>query len=71
MDRSGNRTALPRCYTVQEVKELVELIRHDPDLSPDRFAGMLELVQLLAHYENMTDEEIEAEVRSVYRNANR
>lgn len=62
--------ALPRHYAVQEIRELVELLRHDPDTSAEKVSGMLQLVQLLAHFENMTDEEIESEVRNNYRKDN-
>jgi hypothetical protein len=58
---------VPRQYSVREIKELVDLLRHDPDMAPEKFAGMLELVQLLAHFEYMTDEDVEAEVRNAYK----
>nr|WP_322624512.1 hypothetical protein [uncultured Flavobacterium sp.] len=64
-----NTAVLHRSYSVQEVRELVELLRHNPDLSPEKFSGMLELVQILAHFETMTDDEIASEVRNKYRNS--
>lgn len=58
---------LPRKYSASEVEELVAIFRHDPEMPPEKFAGMLDVVKLLAHFEYMTAEEIEEEARAAYR----
>ena len=58
---------VPRNYSVRGIKELVEFFRNDSNISADCFAGMLKVVELLVHFEHMTDLEIEAEVCNVYR----
>lgn len=52
---------LPRTYSVQEIKQLVDVLRHNSDMQPEQLAGMDELVRLLRHYEYMSDEDIERE----------
>lgn len=52
---------LPRTYSVQEIEQLVDVLRHSPDIQPEKLAGMDELVQLLRHFENMSEAEIESE----------
>lgn len=52
---------LPRTYSVQEIEQLVDVLRHSPDIQPEKLAGMDELVRLLRHFENMSEAEIESE----------
>ncbi len=59
----------PRTYSVQEIEQLVELLRHSPDMQPDRLAGMVELVRLLRHYEHMGAAEIERETINYIRSS--
>ena len=58
---------IPRKYSVSDVKQFVELLKHDPDMPSEKLAGMDELLQVLAHVEFMTDEDIAKEVSTVYR----
>ena len=55
----------PRSYSVAEVQWIVDLFReHDPDISPEQVAGMDRLVEVLRHYEHMSDVDIEAEIKA-------
>jgi hypothetical protein len=65
--KGSDQMTMPRRYSVSDVRELVELFRDDPDILPQKFEGMLEVANLLAYFEQMTDEEIEAETRKAYR----
>lgn len=44
------------------------MFRDDPDMSPEKFAGMADVVQILAHFKFMTDDDIEIEVRNRFKN---
>ena len=59
--------ALQRKYSVSEIKEFVELFRHDADTMPEKIQGMTDLVTILAHFEYMTDTQIEREAIEAYR----
>ena len=50
-----------------EIRELVELYRDDPELSPDKFSGMDYLASLLEYLQTKTDGELAAEVRAFCR----
>lgn len=57
----------PRKYTATEVKQFVDLVCNNPDISEDEIAGMYKLVKMLTHFEKITDAEIEAEVQRTCR----
>ncbi len=56
-----------RRYTASEIRELVELFRDDPEISPEKFSGMAFLAALLEYLESKTDSDIAAEVRAFCR----
>ena len=56
-----------RTYTAGEVHAIVELLRDNPDIPPEQLKGMLFLVDILKHFELMTDADIEGEVRAFCR----
>ncbi len=56
-----------RKYTASEIRELVELFRDDPEISPEKFSGMAFLATLLEDLESKTDSNLAAEVRAYYR----
>ena len=60
MDRTPIRT-----YTASDVREIVELLRNDPEMSAEKFSGMEQLADILTHFEGMTEAGIEAEVRAI------
>lgn len=53
---------LPRTYTVDDVAQFIKLIEHDPDISQEKVAGMKMLADMLACFERLSDEQIEAEI---------
>lgn len=55
---------MTRTYTASEVREIVELLRNDPDMSEEKFSGMEALSDILSYFEEKTDAEIEAEVKA-------
>ncbi len=55
-----------RTYAVDEVEELVSLLGNNPVIPAERYAGMLDVLLMLRHFEGMSDAGIEAEVRSIY-----
>ena len=59
--------SLPRRFTATEIRELVELFRDDPELSPEKFSGMDYLASLLEYLQTKTDGELAAEVRAFCR----
>lgn len=62
---------LSRTYSVQEIKQLVDVLRHNPDMQPEQLAGMDELVRLLRHFESMSDEDIERETANYMRTSSK
>ncbi|MBF0562332.1 MAG: hypothetical protein HQL37_09980 [Alphaproteobacteria bacterium] len=52
-----------RRYSAADVREIVEVFRDAPDISPEKFSGMLGVAKILEHYETMTDQEIINEIR--------
>lgn len=60
-----------RTYTVREIEDLVNALRHSPDTQPEKLAGMDELVRLLRHFENMSDEDIERETVNYMRTSSK
>ena len=65
-------TDLPiRTYTADDVREIVELLRDDPDMSPEEFSGMDHLAEILKHFEGKTAADIEAECRDFFRSDRR
>ncbi len=53
---------LPRTYTANDVMQFIRLIEHDPDISQEKVAGMKMLADMLACFERLSDEQIEAEI---------
>lgn len=56
-----------RTYTASEVREIIELLRDDPDMSAEKFSGMEALADILTYFEDKTDADIEAQVKATYR----
>lgn len=56
-----------RTYTASEVREIIELLRDAPELSAEKFSGMEHLADILMHFEEKTDADIETEVQAAYR----
>jgi len=57
-----------RTYTASDVQEIVELLRDDPDISPEKFEGMAFLAEILKCLESKTDADIDRDVRAFCRN---
>ena len=56
-----------RTYSAADVREIVELLRNDPDMSAEKFSGMERLADILKYFEGMTEADIEAEVQNFFR----
>ena len=56
-----------RTYTADDVREIVELLDNDPDMSEEKFSGMERLAEILKHFEGKTEVNIEAECRDFFR----
>ena len=56
-----------RTYTAPEIRELVELFRDDPEISPEKFSGMAYLATMLEDLETKTDSDIAAVARAFCR----
>lgn len=56
-----------RTYSASEIRQLVDFMRKGGDLSASEIAGMEKLVDLLKHFENMTDADIATEVERLLR----
>lgn len=56
-----------RTYAASEVREIVELLRDDPELSAEKVSGMEFLADILSYFEVKTDVDIEAEALAAYR----
>ena len=56
-----------RTYTASEIRELVELFRDDPEISPEKFSGMAYLATMLEDLESKTDSDIAAVARAICR----
>jgi len=60
----------PRRYSVAEVQWIVDLFRENGDeVSSEQIAGMDKLVEVLRHYEHMSETDIEAEVKANWNRA--
>ena len=55
--------ATGRTYTAAEINELIEVLRASGDIAPAGIAGMELLGQLLTRLEDLSDADIELEVR--------
>ena len=58
-----------RQYSADEIREWVELLAKDPERDSGSLAGMRELVDMLKHFENMTNEDIAADVERFWSSA--
>ncbi len=56
-----------RSYTASEVHEIVGLFQDDPELTAEKLSGMEFIADVLSHFEEMTETDIEEEVRTYYR----
>ena len=56
-----------RRFTAPEIRELVELFRDDPELTPEKFSGMDYIAAMLEYLESKSDQDIAAEVRAFCR----
>lgn len=52
-----------RTYTAGEVRELVDLFKDTPDVSPERYSGMAFVADALELFETMSEADIGAWVR--------
>jgi len=56
-----------RTYSAADVREIVELLLNDPDMSAEKFSGMERLADILKYFEGMTEANIEAEFQDFFR----
>ncbi len=56
-----------RSYTAADIRGLVEIFRNAPDVSAEKFAGMEFIANLCRQLEPMSDTDIEATARNLYR----
>mgnify|MGYP005673972641 FL=1 len=56
-----------RTYSAADVREIVELLRNDPDMSAEKFSGMERLADILKYFEGMTEADIEEELQNFFR----
>lgn len=54
----------------QGIEEFIDLLREDPNISPEKIAGMDFVVALTREFENVADSDIDAHIQSWLR-ANR
>lgn len=55
-----------RSFTASEVRERVDLFHDNPEFLAEKIPSMEFLAGALSHFEEMTDTDIEAEVRAYY-----
>jgi hypothetical protein len=53
-----------RTYSADDVRQIVEILRSDPEISPEVFQGVELLADILKQFETMTEADIEAEVQA-------
>lgn len=51
--------AFRRTYSAGEVRELVDLFKDDPEMPPERYAGMALIAAMLEEFETKSDADIE------------
>jgi hypothetical protein len=56
-----------RKYTADEVAEIIVVLRASGDYSPTEVFGMNKVAEVLRHFENLTDENIQRDVRRHFR----
>ncbi len=55
-----------RTWTAKDIRELVELLRNSPDISPEKFAGMEFVASACEQFERMPEGNIEQMVKRHY-----
>ena len=56
-----------RTYTAMDIREMVEVLRHSPDISREKLSGMEMIADLCAELESMSDLDIEHAAQTVFR----
>ncbi len=55
----GKHMAAARTYTAQEIRELVELMRGQSEISQEKFSGMEFIASVCERFQHSTDRDIE------------
>jgi hypothetical protein len=55
-----------RTFTAGEIRELVEIMRNDPNLSSEKFSGMEFVASAFERFKHMGNDDLQAMVRNYY-----
>lgn len=58
---------LPRTYAAKEVREFLDILRTDDEISKEKIAGMEMLVRILDEFSNMNDADIANNVSCIFK----
>ena len=56
-----------RTYTAKDIREIVELMRGQPEISQEKFSGMEFIATACERFQHMNETELEEIVRYYYR----